>query len=61
MSDIYFVSYQRSNGELVFTTIAGHCRLAAINQAVLDEARDGHDIVCGVAELLCPAALLSSS
>ncbi|MCA8917145.1 MAG: hypothetical protein KDB90_17275 [Planctomycetes bacterium] len=60
MKDIYMVSYQRCDGKLVFATVQSHCRIAAINEAVLAEARCGRDIVCGVAELLCPAALLLS-
>jgi hypothetical protein len=58
MNDIYFVSYQRSDGALVHASVVGHCRIAAMNEAVLSEARLGFDIVCGVAELMCPAALL---
>ena len=60
MKDIYMVSYKRCDGKLVFATVQSHCRIAAINEAVLAEARCGRDIVCGVAELLCPAALLLS-
>lgn len=59
LRDIYFVSYQRSDGQLVFASVEGHCRIAAMNEAVLSEAREGRDIVCGAAELLCPASLLA--
>jgi hypothetical protein len=58
MKDIYFVSYQRSDGEFIFASVESHCRIAAMNEAVLSEARRGMDIVCGVAELLCPGSLL---
>ena len=58
-NDIYFVSYQCDDGELVFATVNGHCRIAAINHAVLAEAKRGREIVCGVAELLCPGKLLA--
>lgn len=61
MKDIYLVSYRRADGEFFYTTVESHCRIAAINEAVLAEARCGHDIVCGVAEIMCPGNLLSGS
>lgn len=59
MNDIYLVSYKRSDGEYVHATVESHCRSAAINEAVLYETRRGHDIICGVAEIMCQGALLS--
>jgi hypothetical protein len=59
-NDIYFVSYQCDDGELEFAAIESHCRIAAINNAVLAEAKQGREIVCGVAELLCPGKLLAN-
>jgi hypothetical protein len=59
MHDIYLVSYKRNDGEYCFTTVESHCRIAAINEAVMAEARLGHDIVCGVAEIMCHGALLA--
>ena len=61
MNDIYLVSYKRSDGEYFYSTVESHCRIAAINEAVLAEVRCGHDIVCGVAEIMCPGSLLSGS
>ena len=59
MKDIYLVSYKRSDGEYIYASVESHCRIAAINEAVLAEARCGHDIVCGVAEIMCEGALLA--
>ncbi|MEZ5993931.1 MAG: hypothetical protein R3E76_16480 [Planctomycetota bacterium] len=60
MKDIYLVSYKRSDGQYVFASVESHCRLAAMNEAVLSEARCGNEIVCGVAELMCPGGLLQT-
>lgn len=57
-NDIYAVYYKCSNGDVLLATVPSHCRIAAINDIVIEESRHGRGVVCASAELMCPSRLL---
>jgi hypothetical protein len=56
--DIFAVWYETADGALHNATVESHCRIAALNDVVVSEARASRQVIGGYAELLCPGRAL---
>jgi hypothetical protein len=56
---IYFVSYFRHDGDVVYATVQAENSFKAIDSIVLQEQHEGFDVLKGSAELMCPDRLLT--